>query len=158
MKHSPRIEIFSNDAATWHQLIQESKERHQLSCDPQIDHYLALMLEACNQNKLPLNRNIAQHFLLAAQTEGRVGIRRLQSVGDQCLLIAGMFPHLIERKQVNARYIDDIGRIAYHSIAVNPGTTKQQLDPELFNQLSYHFKELTQLLSGINTPPTTAHD
>ena len=146
------IEIMQNTSHTWHQLLHRAKIQSLTSVTQEVEHYLALMLESCAHNKMPLNRNIAQHFLLAQQTEGRVGLRRLQSVGDQCLLITGLFPELIQRKNVNTRYIMDVGCIAYSSIARHPYAEAMACNTALFDQLGQQFQDLSRWLNMIPLP------
>jgi hypothetical protein len=69
----------------------------------------------------------------------------LREVGDRCLLIAGLFPALAERRRVNVRYFMDIGRSAYLDIA----DTGRSAYAALFRQLAATYEELVCTLRAV---------
>ena len=77
----------------------------------------------------------------------------LQHVGDQCLLYAGLFPKIAQRRHVKISYFVDIGRSAYISISHKAN--------DLFESLALQFVVLMDVLQSIQQPdlmPLEAYD
>jgi hypothetical protein len=55
----------------------------------------------------------------------------LRDVGDQCLLVAGVFPHQAERRMVRLSYFVALGQSAYEQLSRFLGRSTAQLYGEL---------------------------
>ncbi|HSW70687.1 MAG TPA: hypothetical protein VLH77_01760, partial [Gammaproteobacteria bacterium] len=72
----------------------------------------------------------------------------LQTVGDQCLLITGLFPAAAEKRRVKVRYYIELGQIAYEVIS--------RKNNDIFSLLSQQFVLLMDVLQSFRpyTPKT----
>jgi hypothetical protein len=69
----------------------------------------------------------------------------LRDVGDRCLLIAGLFPRLAERRRVGPDYYAAMGRSAYAGVAA---ATRAGY-AVLFAQLAQAFNGMRQVLLAL---------
>ena len=70
----------------------------------------------------------------------------LQNVGDQCLLITGLFPALAEKRLVKIRYYVELGQSSYEVIS--------RKNNDIFSLLSKQFVLLMDVLQSFR--PCTA--
>ena len=70
-------------------------------------------------------------------------------MGDRCLLIAGLFPALAERRSVSRDYFVDLGRSAYAEVA----EASRNAYAALFDQLARTYRELVQTLLAMRCTP-----
>src|SRR5690606_29073482 len=71
--------------------------------------------------------------------------RSLRDVGDRCLLVAGLFPDLAQRRRVSVDYFVDLGRGAYQAVA----DAGRDAYAELFAHLAAGYRELVSVLRRI---------
>jgi hypothetical protein len=103
--------------AQWQRLVQEASANTSRRLDEELESYLVFLLARfCGQTEL-LERIIALEYLRGLEARGRIRNQRLREVGDQCLLFAGLFPHLARRKLVRISYFVQIGCTAYRLLA-----------------------------------------
>ena len=131
----------------WQTLVQEACERTGRRLDESSESYLVFVLL----------RYQADHLLLShAQGDPRRYRPRraradaLRDVGDRCLLVAGLFPGLAERRQVSVDYFISIGRSAYQGVA----DATRQAYAELYEQLARGYRELVRTLNAMRTLPS----
>jgi hypothetical protein len=77
---------------------------------------------------------------------------RLRDVGDRCLLIAGLFPRLANRRRVSTDYYIDLGRGAYATASVRA----PRCERELFAELAQGFHSLVDVLAAIRADAAQA--
>src|SRR5690348_7635198 len=99
--------------ALWYEVIQEAQVDSQIALEADLESYLVYLLMR-NMNNLGLAREImACKFLQGlCQPRQQKGLI-LQTVGDHCLLISGLFPALAEKRRVKIRYYIELGQLAY---------------------------------------------
>ncbi|MBS0350833.1 MAG: hypothetical protein JSR33_06570 [Proteobacteria bacterium] len=139
--------------AHWQSLIAEAAEQAGYHCDDQIQHYLAITLDHFTTDHHLCSAVIALDFLLALSTIGQEGGGKVRQVGDECLLLAGLFPERAKRKQVPLEYFVRIGQQAYHLLT--HAHFQWLYDQKLFNKLSEEFPNLINVLQTmrkINRP------
>lgn len=103
--------------AIWHRLVTEAEQRSRCQLDEQKESYLVFLLMRYLQRPDMVKSVLALRFLSAARASGRVRDGKLQDVGDQCLIYAGLFPEQAERRRVRISYFVDLGRTAYMGLA-----------------------------------------
>lgn len=103
--------------ATWHRLIREAEERSGCRLDESSESYLVFLLMRYLQRPDLVRSVLALRFLHALRAHGRVREERLQEVGDQCLIYAGLFPEQAERRRVRLSYFVNLGQGAYSGAA-----------------------------------------
>ncbi len=136
--------IESNKSAGWYDLVVEAQKSAGYHFEESLECYLVLTLDLFTTNEKLASSVIAMDFLNALDESGRVLGSKLRDVGDQCLLLSGLFPECALQKNVSLDYFVGIGRNAYGLIA-NEELSRIP-DPELFYKLSYHFIGLMDVL------------
>lgn len=141
-------------AELWQALVHEAGERAGCALDESRESYLVFVLLRHQRDGQLLARTQALEWLQAQSVTGGLREEMLRDVGDHCLLIAGLYPSLAERRRVTVDYFADIGRGAYLGIA----EAGRSAYASLFGQLAGSFGELVRTLravrADIRTDPT----
>lgn len=132
-------------AELWQALVHEAGERAGCALDESRESYLVFVLLRHQRDGHLLARTQALEWLRAQSLPGRARDDSLRDVGDRCLLIAGLFPALAERRHVDVGYFIDIGRSAYAGIA----ETGRTAYAALFHELASSFGELVRTLRAV---------
>jgi hypothetical protein len=103
--------------ALWHDLVAEGEQRAGLALGESVQSYLVFVLMRHLRDDTLLARLLALEWLWAAGQVGSARADALRDVGDRCLLIAGRYPALAERRRVSADYFAQLGCGAYHGVA-----------------------------------------
>jgi hypothetical protein len=142
-------------AGLWQALVHEAGERAGCALDESRESYLVFVLLRHQRDGQLLARTQALEWLQAASLAGGMRDEHLRDVGDHCLLIAGLYPDLAQRRRVSVDYFIDIGRSAYLGIA----DTGRSAYASLFGQLARSYRELVsvlRVLRGEALPPLPA--
>jgi hypothetical protein len=112
-------ETFMNGAPVelWQALVQEAGERAGHRLDEWREAHLVFVLLRYQSDGDLLARTQALGWLHAQDQVGQWRNECLQRVGDECLLIAGLFPALAQRRHVSVDYFVGLGRGAYRELA-----------------------------------------
>ena len=125
----------------WQDLIRYAEHRCSVRLKQDLESYLvSLLMRYTNKPEL-VNQLIATAFLNAMQKREEERHLSLQHVGDQCLLFAGLFPRVAEKRHVKVSYFVDLGRSAYAAIS---HTTN-----DLYGSLALQFVALMDVLQSI---------
>jgi hypothetical protein len=103
--------------ALWQDLVHEGEQRAGLALGESVQSYLVFVLMRHLRDSALAAHVLALEWLLAAEQVGRVRADALRDVGDRCLLIAGRYPGLAERRRVSVDYFTNLGCGAYHGVA-----------------------------------------
>jgi len=103
--------------AVWHRLVKEAEQRSHCQLDEHKESYLVFLLMRYLQRPDLVRTVLALSFLKALRSAGRQRQERLQDVGDQCLIFAGLFPEQADRRRVSISYFIDLGRTSYLGLA-----------------------------------------
>ncbi|WP_133499323.1 hypothetical protein [Cognatilysobacter terrigena] len=132
-------------AELWQALVHEAGERAGCALDESRESYLVFVLLRHQGDNHLLARTQALEWLHAQSLAGRAREESLRDVGDRCLLIAGLYPALAERRRVNVRYFIDMGRSAYQGVA----EAGRSAYATLFAQLADTYGELVCTLRAV---------
>jgi len=128
--------------ALWLELVREAAERAGARLDEDLESYLVFTLMR-HLGDAPLGHRImALELLEAVLKDGRQRQLELRDVGDRCLLIAGLYPQLAERRHVPLRYFLDLGSGAYDQL----GCELRAAVSALYAQLARAFGQLVRVL------------
>jgi hypothetical protein len=136
----------------WQTLVQEACERTGRRLDESSESYLVFVLLRYQADHLLLSHAQGMDWLQAMELAGRARTDALRDVGDRCLLVAGLFPGLAERRRVSVDYFISIGRSAYQGVA----DATRQTYAELYEQLARGYRELVRTLNAMRTLPSLA--
>lgn len=132
----------STQTALWHRLIDEAQHRAECQLEEMLESYLVFVLMRHVDDRELGHRLMALEYLLRQQDVGTGRRDGLRDVGDQCLLIAGLFPERARRRRVPVRYFIDLGSTAYQDLsdAMRAGIA------ELYGRLAEGFEDLVRVL------------
>lgn len=140
----PHFTLPPTSLISWRNLLEAAAENTGYRFDDNIEQYLMLTLQHFSTEKNLASAVVAMDFLFALESMGRQGGGQMRKVGDECLLLAGLFPERAARKRVPLEYFVNIGQEAYHLLT---NTHFQWVyDPALFAKLSRDFPHLIDVL------------
>jgi hypothetical protein len=139
-------------AELWQALIRDAETRSHIPLDETQESYLVFVLLRHQNDPDLLARVQALDWLQAQELVGQVRADALRDVGDRCLLIAGLFPTLAQRRRVSIDYFLTLGHGAYRELAA----LCRNAYAELFAQLARHYEQLVQVLRGVRAAPLPA--
>ena len=142
---SKQFILDSSELSQWHTLVSEAEQDYGCQLDEAMQSYLVFTLMRFAKN-CQLNANaLALDYLRSHHLPNHLRNEQLREIGDQCLLVSGLYPQSAEKRLVGAGYYVDLGRSAYHHIS----TVTQKSIAELYLQLAESFVLLMDLLQTI---------
>lgn len=137
--------INKSSLALWYEVVKTAENRCSVALQDELEAYLiSLLIRYINKPEIA-KQIFATAFLKAMQLRKIERNISLQHLGDQCLLFAGLFPHVAEKHHVKVSYFVDIGQSAYIEIS---NTTN-----DLFSSLALQFVALMDVLQSIRPSP-----
>jgi hypothetical protein len=133
----------------WQALVQEAYEKTGRRLDESSESYLVFVLLRYQADNLLLSHAQGVDWLQALELVGRARADALRDVGDRCLLVAGLFPGMAERRRVSVDYFITIGRSAYQGVA----DATRQAYAALYEQLARSYRELVHTLDAMRHLP-----
>ena len=143
-------------AALWQSLVKDGEARAGCALDEECESYLVFVLLRHQREPRFFEQAQALAWLRAQECTGRAREEALRDVGDRCLLVAGLYPGLAERRRVSADYFADLGRSAYRDLA----EAGRSATATLYARLAEVYRELVQVLAAASTlsmMPAEAH-
>jgi hypothetical protein len=131
--------------ALWHRALREASGAAGRTLDDALEAYLLMVLMRFAHRPEILRTIMAREYLEGMQLTGRVREERLRDVGDQCLILAGLFPGLARRRRVSTAYFVDLGRGAYGELAARLA----QSAAGLYRELAAAFVALMDVLHAL---------
>lgn len=130
----------------WQALVHEAGQRSSHPLDEARESYLVFVLLRFQRDAQLLSHSHGLDWLDALElTGGTARGDALRDVGDRCLLVAGLFPAVAERRRVSVGYYIDIGRAAYQGVA----DAGRRATAALYEQLAASYRELVHTLAAI---------
>ena len=136
-------------AQLWQALVQEAAWRTGQALDESRESYLVFVLLRYQGDGWLLSHAHGLDWLDAMNLVGSARADALRDVGDRCLLVAGLFPGMAERRRVSVDYFIDIGRSAYFGAA----HASRQAYASLYEQLAHSYRELVRTLNAMREVP-----
>lgn len=132
-------------AELYQALVRDGARRGGCPLDEASESYLVFVLLRHQRDGMLLARTQALEWLHAQECFGRARADALRDVGDRCLLIAGLYPALAERRRVSLDYFVDLGRGAYQGVA----DAGRDAYAGLFAHLAASYRELVAVVRGL---------
>lgn len=139
-------------AELWQALVREAGERLGQPLDESRESYLVFVLLRHQRDGQLLGRIQALEWFDALAQAGQVRTDALRDVGDRCLLIAGLYPGLAERRRVTVDYFIELGRSAYFGVA----EAGRNAYAALFEQLARTYRDLVRTLRAVRSERPSA--
>ena len=128
--------------AQWMALVEDAEHACELDLGADLKSYLIFLLMRHINHQSLSSGSLALDFLEGLEFHGRLRQDRLTEVGDQCLLVSGLFPGRAERRRVSVGYYVDLGSSAYALL----GDLLRGAQAALFESLARHFVALMDIL------------
>jgi hypothetical protein len=142
---SKQFILDSSELSQWHALVREAEQDYGCQLDEAMQSYLVFTLMRFAKSPQLNSHALAIDYLNSHHLSNNLRSEQLRDIGDQCLLVSGLFPRSAEKRQVGVTYYVDLGRSAYHHIS----TVTQRGIAELYQQLAESFVLLMDLLQTI---------
>jgi len=139
--------IQPTSTAQWHALVNEAETASHQHLDEEMQSYLVFLLMRFSHNPSLLAKALGIEFLESLLVEGQYRQTRLQDVGDQCLLVTGLFPGQVQKRLVEEQYFVAIGRSAYSTLA----SGAMQATAQMFVHLAECFVNLMEVLQAMRS-------
>lgn len=130
--------------AHWYSLIQEAEQSCAIHLNIELENYLVLLLERFTQVTDFSNKVMGLEYLKSLNEVAAHRQLALRNIGDQCLLITGLFPGRAEKRHVRVSYFINIGQNAYFQLAQNSNSGLKIL----FNGLCEQFITVMDVLQA----------
>ncbi len=142
----------SSELSQWHRLVQDAEQDYGCQLDETMQSYLVFTLMRFTKNQQLNSTALALDYLTSLHLPDNLCSEKLRNIGDQCLLVSGLFPQSAEKRQVDVNYYVNLGRSSYHHIS----TLTQRGIADLYQQLAESFVLLMDLLQTIRQYSTPA--
>ena len=142
---SKQFILESSELSQWHMLVQEAEQDYGCQLDEELQSYLVFTLMRFAKNKRFNSKALALDYLAAHHLPSHLHNEKLRDIGDQCLLVSGLYPQSAIKRHVNVNYYVNLGQSAYHHI----GGATQHAMAELYQHLAESFILLMDLLQTI---------
>jgi hypothetical protein len=131
--------------ALWHDLVRDGEQHAGVELGESVQSYLVFVLMRYLRDSALAGHVLALDWLAAAEQTGRARADALRDVGDRCLLVAGRFPGLAERRRVSADYFATLGSGAYLGVAESATAGHAAL----FAELAGAFRRMVRVLGAL---------
>lgn len=131
----------STPVALWHDIIHDAEKSSSIALPEELESYLVFLLMRYLNKPEMLKQIIAYEFLQGVNLPASQRAVVLQDVGDKCLLFAGLFPFIADKRLVRISYFVNMGQSAYSTIS------KEHSD--LYGVLGMKFVSLMEVLQSI---------
>lgn len=132
--------------AEWRKLVLEGQKNTGFELTESVENYVVITLDAYTTKTELASNVIALDFLKNVHVHSIRNMQILRTVGDHCLILAGLFPDRAKRKNVSAEYFKHVGENAYYILSFSHA---QKLDHGLFYQLFDNFADLIAILKAM---------
>lgn len=139
------ILTYESQTQLWHELVREGEQRAHAQLQEDAESYLVFTLMRHYRDAPLGHRIMALELLEALLLEGKLREQELRDVGDRCLLIAGLYPEVAQKRSVSLDYFIQLGQGAYDQLA-------QELKAALatlYANLAQRFAELVRVLIAV---------
>lgn len=115
----------------WEQTVNETAKSLNLELPLDVNNYVVHLLNT-KMTTLKPKEVQAEKYLAATTAVERVGI------GDNCMLLSGLFPERTQKLNVNDEYFTDMAKACY-----------QTVDNEFYNRLIHEVDDIVKILNNI---------
>ena len=109
-RQGPQLEL-------WQELVHDGERHAGVELGESVQSYLVFVLMRYLRDGALAAHVLALDWLDASERTGQARADALRDVGDRCLLIAGRFPRLAEKRHVGPAYFSNLGCGAYLGVA-----------------------------------------
>lgn len=112
-----RLLINKTPLELWVQEVKRAEDCCSTVLNKDVEAYLVFLLMRFTNKPEITHQIVTTHFLESLNRRNYERKLGLQEVGDQCLILTGLFPKIAEKRHVKMSYFVDIGRSSYSAIS-----------------------------------------
>jgi len=135
--------------AQWKQLLSLAKQQSQCQLHEDVESYLIFTLSRFTRYPELSSSALGPNLFNCNQLMGQAKENQLRDVGDQCLLLTGLFPQRAERRLVTVGYYVDLGMTAYQHLS----DLLKRAFADLYQMLAQNFVQMMDVLQNIRDTP-----
>jgi len=135
--------------AQWKHVLDDAKQQSHCQLNEDIESYLIFTLIRFTQKPELASKALAPDFLHSADLLGQAKETKLRDVGDQCLLLSGLFPQRAEKRLISTGYYVGLGQSAYQQLS----DSLRKSFAHLYHLLSANFVQMMDVLQNIRNEP-----
>lgn len=132
-----------NTLSQWYDLIKEAGKASVIQLPEDVESYLIFLLIHFTNHPEIAKSVLGQEYLEGLERELKMRQMLLKEVGDQCLLMSGLFPSRAQRKRVKISYFVRLGQNAYTTLSQN---ARKEAVFALYGALSERFVAMMDVL------------
>ena len=136
------IEIHLAEVAGWRALLTKAQFVAKLELHTLLEEYLVGMLFRTVGTPSPGQGPKAMEFLHNVADQASDNVTDLRTIGDHCLLFAGLFPEQAAGKNIPIAYFVEVGQAAYREFG-------QVVEDPMFCMLAEHFVDTMDVLQTL---------
>lgn len=137
-----------SDISIFNTLVRAGEEKSCIALPYHLRGFLVDCLVEHVRNRKIVHSVLALDLLHSTEKLGEQGNILLKRVGDETLLLAGLFPERALRLHVSSRYFRFIGQAAYTNLAAKFQATGRQERGKLYDTVATHFDLLEKVLDA----------
>lgn len=142
------LQLQPTPLAQWYTLVNEAEYKASVALSETLESYLVYLLMRFT-DKPEIARSIIAEDYLEALAKQSQSDAHLQTVGDKCLLMSGLFPQRAKKRGLSDDYFSNMGRTAYFSLHTKEN--HPSVSDTIFAQLAYSFEELIHIMRTMGT-------
>lgn len=137
--------LHSTSVQLWHDLVIDAEKICDISLKEEVESYLVFLLIRYTTSPDVVKQIIATDFLQGVQLSPVARELALQTVGDKCLLVSGLFPIIARKRLVKISYFVQLGQASYATISKDHN--------DIYSLLSNQFVALMDVLQSVKKNP-----
>ena len=135
--------------AQWKRLLTLAEEQSHCQLHEDVESYLIFTLTRFTRKPMLDSSALGPDLLNCNQLLGQAKQNQLRDVGDQCLLLTGLFPQRAEKRLVTVGYYVDLGMTAYQHLS----DLLKRCFADLYQMLAQNFVQMMDVLQNIRDTP-----
>ncbi|MEK7604513.1 MAG: hypothetical protein AAB442_01835 [Patescibacteria group bacterium] len=148
----------SGEVALFDTLVRAGEEKASVTLPHALHGFLVDCLVEHLRDPEITHDVLALGFLRAVELSGEKGNVVLKRVGDEALLLAGLFPERALRLRVSVRYFRQMGQSAYGNLSAKLIAGGKPERSHFYNTLARQFELLEKVLGAVRATPESEWD
>lgn len=143
----------SSEISLFEKLVGVGEDRSHVTLPLQLHGFLVACLNDHLRDTRILSRVLAINLLRSTELRGKRSAVMLKRVGDEALLLAGLFPERSLRLHVSSSYFRYMGQTAYASLAARLQSTGMREPGKFYDHVAENFTCLEKVLNAARAKP-----
>lgn len=138
------------ETALWYEMVHEAEKSCTTMLQEELESYLVFLLMRYIRRPDLASEVMATAFLKGMQASPYQRLEALRTVGDQCLLLSGLYPKVAQKRHVRIGYFVGLGQSAY--------SASSSIKDDIYERLGAQFVPLMDILQSIRRTSSDCPD